>query len=336
MEKTLSIVIPAYNVEKFLNNTLDSFVEDSVLADIEVLVVDDGSKDKTAEIGNVYAQKYPNTFRVISKENGGHGSTINVGIREAVGKYFKVVDGDDWVDTKGFVQLVNSLKSCDSDFVFTNYYEYYEDVKETKEIRFDFMEANKEVPFAEVCNKKLLPMHALVIKTSILKENGIQLDEKCFYVDVEYVLFPVPYVHTITFFDCFVYMYRLALDTQSVSIAGFQKHVNDHLRVCCHLLEFAKAYKASENAVPAYVQYIEKRAAELICTQSTIYSSFSWDDGKIIADFKAFDAKAKALNADVYALSNQLSKKLFLLRKTNFKFYKLIQKLSANANANRA
>ena len=95
MEKTLSIVIPAYNVEKFLNNTLDSFVEDSVLADIEVLIVDDGSKDKTAEIGNVYAQKYPNTFRVISKENGGHGSTINVGIREAVGKYFKVVDGDD-------------------------------------------------------------------------------------------------------------------------------------------------------------------------------------------------------------------------------------------------
>lgn len=335
MEKTLSIVIPAYNVEKFLNNTLDSFVEDSVLADIEVLIVDDGSKDKTAEIGNVYAQKYPNTFRVISKENGGHGSTINVGIREAVGKYFKVVDGDDWVDTKGFVQLVNNLKSCDSDFVFTNYYEYYEDVKETKQIRFDFMEANKEASFAEVCNKKLLPMHALVIKTSILKENGIQLDEKCFYVDVEYVLFPVPYVHTITFFDCFVYMYRLALDTQSVSIAGFQKHVNDHLRVCYHLLEFAKAYKASENAVPAYVQYIEKRAAELICTQSTIYSSFPWSDQKIISDFKAFDAKAKALNADVYALSNQLSKKLFLLRKTNFKFYKLIQKLSANANANR-
>lgn len=336
MEKTLSIVIPAYNVEKFLQNTLDSFLDDSVLADIEVLVVDDGSKDKTAEIGTVYAQKYPNTFRVISKENGGHGSTINVGIREAVGKYFKVVDGDDWVDTKGFVQLVNSLKSCDSDFVFTNYYEYYEDVKETKEIRFDFMEANKEVPFAEVCNKKLLPMHALVIKTSILKENGIQLDEKCFYVDVEYVLFPIPYVHTITFFDCFVYMYRLALDTQSVSISGFQKHVNDHLRVCCHLLEFAKAYKASQNAVPAYVQYIEKRAAELIRTQSTIYSSFPWDDRKIIADFKAFDAKAKSLNADVYALSNQLSKKLLLLRKTNFKFYKLIQKLSANANANRA
>lgn len=336
MEKTLSIVIPAYNVEKFLNNTLESFIDDSVMADIEVLVVDDGSKDRTAEIGNVYAQKYPNTFRVISKENGGHGSTINVGIREAVGKYFKVVDGDDWVNTEGFVQLVNNLKSCDSDFVFTNYYEYYEDVKETKPVIFNFMETNKETPFAEVCNQKLLPMHALVIKTAILKEHQIQLDEKCFYVDVEYVLFPVPYVQTVTFFDCYVYMYRLALDTQSVSILGFQKHINDHLRVCYRVLEFANDYKVSENAVPAYVQYIEKRAADLICTQSTIYSSFPWDDKNVIADFKQFDAKAKALNADVYALSSQLSKKLFLLRKTNFKFYKLIQKLSANANANRA
>ncbi len=332
MEKILSVVIPAYNVEKFLNNTLNSFVDNTVLSDIEVLIVDDGSKDKTAEIGNAYAQKYPNTFRVISKENGGHGSTINIGIREAVGKYFKVVDGDDWVETSGFVQLVNSLKSCDSDFVFTNYYEYYEDIKETKPIVFDFMDPNKEMPFVKVCNKKLLPMHALVIKTSILKDNCIRLDEKCFYVDVEYVLFPVPYVQTVTFFDCYVYMYRLALDTQSVSILGFQKHINDHLRVCYRVLEFAKNYKASETAVPAYVQYIEKRAAQLICTQSTIYSSYPWDDKKIIADFKAFDAKAKALNAEAYALSGQLSKKLFLLRKTDFKLYKWIQKLSASAN----
>lgn len=336
MEKILSVVIPAYNVEKFLDNTLDSFVEESVLSDVEVLIVDDGSKDKTAEIGNAYAKKYPNTFRVISKENGGHGSTINVGIREAVGKYFKVVDGDDWVYTKGFVQLVNKLKFCNSDFVFTNYYEYYEDVKETKPILFDFMEADKEMPFAEVCNKKLLPMHSLVIKTSILKENHIQLDEKCFYVDVEYVLFPVPYVKTVTFFDCYVYMYRLALDTQSVSILGFQKHINDHLRVCYRVLEFAKHYKTSENSIPAYVKYIEKRAAELISTQSTIYSSFSWDDKKIISEFKQFDSKAKELNLDVYLLSNQISKKLFLLRKTNFRFYKFIQKLSAKANADRA
>lgn len=332
MDKVLSVVIPAYNVERFLQDTLHSFVDASVLDCVEVITVDDGSKDRTAEIAQQFAEKYPDTFRLISKENGGHGSTINVGIQEARGKYFKVVDGDDWVDTEGFVTLVNALKSCDSDFVFTNYYEYYEDVSETKPVTFDYLEPNRVYAFADVCEQKLLPMHALVIKTSVLQENQIRLDEKCFYVDVEYVLFPVPFVKTVTFFDCYVYMYRLALDTQSVSIQGFQKHINDHLRVCYHLLEFAREYKASANAVPAYVRYIEKRVAELICTQSTIYSSFPWNDKKIIEDFKAFDAKAKSMNSDVYALSAQFSKKLMLLRKTNFKFYKLIQYLSEKAS----
>lgn len=332
MNKILTVVIPAYNVEKYLDDTLFSFVEESILSDLEVLVVDDGSKDGTAEIGNRYAQKYPQTFRVISKENGGHGSTINVGIREAKGRYFKVVDGDDWVNTDGFVQLMQRLKSCNSDFVFTNYSKYYDDVQKEEKVAYGHLEPDKEYIFSEVCNQEVLQMHALTIKTSILQENRITLDEKCFYVDAEYVVFPVPYVHTVTFFDCYVYMYRLALDTQSVSILGFQKHINDHLRVCYRVLEFAKNYKASETAVPAYVQYIEKRAAQLICTQSTIYSSYPWDDKKIIADFKAFDAKAKALNAEAYALSGQLSKKLFLLRKTDFKLYKWIQKLSASAN----
>ena len=106
MEKILTVTVPSYNVEKFLENTLDSFVDERVLDDIEVLIVDDGSKDKTAEIGRKYEEKYPDTFRVISKENGGHGSTINRGIGEAKGKYFKVVDGDDWVDQDGFAELI--------------------------------------------------------------------------------------------------------------------------------------------------------------------------------------------------------------------------------------
>lgn len=123
MEKILTVTVPSYNVEKFLENTLDSFVDERVLDDIEVLIVDDGSKDKTAEIGRKYEEKYPDTFRVISKENGGHGSTINRGIGEAKGKYFKVVDGDDWVDQDGFAELIQRLKTCDADYVFTNYYE---------------------------------------------------------------------------------------------------------------------------------------------------------------------------------------------------------------------
>ena len=110
MEKVLTITIPSYNVEKYLNQTLDSFIQEEILADIEVLIVDDGSKDRTPLIGKEYEEKYPGTFRVISKENGGHGSTINRGILEARGRYFKVVDGDDWVNTGDFVKLVKPLR----------------------------------------------------------------------------------------------------------------------------------------------------------------------------------------------------------------------------------
>ena len=114
MKKILTVTVPSYNVEKFLENTLDSFVDERVLDDIEVLIVDDGSKDKTAEIGRKYEEKYPDTFRVISKENGGHGSTINRGIGEAKGKYFKVVDGDPkfnkiWTDPVNAKQFAAEL-----------------------------------------------------------------------------------------------------------------------------------------------------------------------------------------------------------------------------------
>ncbi|MGN0520158.1 MAG: glycosyltransferase family 2 protein [Candidatus Fimenecus sp.] len=332
MNKIISVVIPSYNVEKYLDTTLSSFIDEQILADIEVLVVDDGSKDRTAEIAKKYADQYPETFRLISKENGGHGSTINVGIQEACGKYFKVVDGDDWVNTAGFVSLVHSLKNCNSDFVYTNYSLYYDDVNKEEKVTFSFLKPGQEYSFAEVCEENLLQMHALVIKTSILKDNQIRLDEKCFYVDVEYVLFPVPYVKTVTFFDCYVYMYRLSLDTQSVSIKGFQKHKDDHIRVCMRLLDFAREYKGQANAVPQYVNYIETRVAEIVRTQSTIYSSFPWDDKAVIAEFKAFDTKVKAANPDVYVRAGQISKKLMLLRKTNFKFYKFIQFLSEKAN----
>lgn len=332
MEKILTVVIPAYNVEKYLSDTLTSFLDDSVLEDIEVLVVDDGSKDSTPQIAAEYVNRYPQTFRLVPKENGGHGSTINTGISEATGKFFKVVDGDDWVNTEGFAELVRALKSCNSDYVFTNFYEYYEDTKETKPIVYSDIQANTELDFSAVAKKTQLPMHALVIKTAILKENKIRMDEKCFYVDVEYILFPVPYVSTITYFDCFVYMYRLAQSTQSVSVSGYQKHIEDHLRVCYHVLEFAANYQKQNDADPTSVAYINFRAAQLICSQSTIYSSFPWNDKKRIAEFKAFDAKVRELNPEVYAQSAVLSKKLMLLRKTNFRFYKLIQYLSQKAN----
>ena len=96
MDKILTVSVAAYNVEKFIRNTLDSCIAEEIMTDLEVLVVDDGATDATAEIVREYEDKYPQTFRLIHKENGGYGTTVNRSMQEASGKYFRLLDGDDW------------------------------------------------------------------------------------------------------------------------------------------------------------------------------------------------------------------------------------------------
>lgn len=117
MSKVLTITIPAYNVEKYMDEVLPTFLAESIMDKIEILIVNDGSKDKTSEIGKRYEAQYPGVIKLVDKENGGHGSTINKGIELATGKYFKVVDGDDWVDTDAFITYVTMLEKLDTDAV---------------------------------------------------------------------------------------------------------------------------------------------------------------------------------------------------------------------------
>lgn len=116
-DKLLNISVAAYNVEATIEQCLDSFIQSKYLNSFEVLVVNDGSKDDTSRIVSQYVEKYPGTIRLIDKENGGHGSTINAAVKNALGKYFKVVDGDDWVDTEAFDRFLEFLEGTDVDLV---------------------------------------------------------------------------------------------------------------------------------------------------------------------------------------------------------------------------
>lgn len=332
MGKILTITVPSYNVEKFLNQTLDSFIDERIMDALEVLIVDDGSKDSTAKIGKEYEQRFPESFRLISKENGGHGSTINRGIEEARGKYFKVVDGDDWVDTDGLAELMKRLEICEADYVFTNYYEVNDGTGELKEVRFPQICKEKELPFEEIAKETKISMHALVIKTEILRENKIRLDEHCFYVDVEYILYPVPYIQTIIYYDIFVYMYRLAQVNQSVSMKGYQKHIQNHIDVILHTLDYINRYKDTSGAEKVKVCYMSKRIAEMTHNQVDIFTSFPLNDKNIQKQFQEFDVAVKQKSSLVYHWSGEYSGMLRLLRKTNFRFYKWIVTLSKLRN----
>ena len=336
MSKILTVAIPSYNVEKFLKTTLDSFLcEESVMEKIEVIVVDDGSKDGTAAIGKEYEAKYPHTFRTISKENGGHGSAVNCGIENASGKYYKIVDGDDWVNTEDFVKLVSLLEKCDSEYVFTNYYEYYDDVKRKNPVKYRRFKNGESYTFADFADDFHIPMHALIIRTDILKDNRIKLDEKCFYVDTEYIAFPVPYVKSITYFDLYVYMYRLNLSTQSVSVTGYQRHIDDHIRVTLRLIDFYNEYSSSPEKDEYKNAYIKKLATKTTLSQSRIFSSFPYRDMENRKRFAEFDAELKKRSPEIYEATSARSKKLALLRKYNFRHYSLIQFLSKLRNGSK-
>ena len=116
MQKVLSISVAAYNVEKFIEQCLDSFIDPAILDRVEVLVTDDGSKDRTPEIVSAYEKKYPGTFRLISQKNAGPGSTVNSGIKHATGKYFRMVDGDDWVNTAQMGAFLDILENGFKEF----------------------------------------------------------------------------------------------------------------------------------------------------------------------------------------------------------------------------
>ena len=277
-----------------------------IMDDLEVLIVNDGSKDRTPEIGAAYEKRYPQTFRLISKENGGHGSTINRGIEEAKGTYFKVVDGDDWVDRGGFTELLHRLKTSGADYVVTDYYKVNDGTKEKNLETFPYLKAHPKCRFEVVVGNTDILMHALVIRTAILKENGIRLDEHCFYVDNEYITFPVPFVETVEYYEIPVYMYRLAQATQSVSMQGFQKHLPDHVKVTMRLVQFAAKYsemsEENKETTPAQkkkAEHLNNRAAVMVGDQAGIFASFPGGNEEIRRQFLAFDAEVKKTSEEI-------------------------------------
>lgn len=320
MGKILTVVVPTYNIEKYIEKCLDSFVIPEVMEELEVLAVNDGSKDNSAGIARTYEERYPGTFRVIDKENGGHGSTINRGLSEASGKYFKVVDGDDWVEREPFLRLMECLKECSSDVVLSNYYWIHD---RTGKKKAEFPEPfpgviyGKEYRFSEISDKVFMKMHAVTLRTEMIKGKIPPIDEHCFYVDMEYVLFPVPLIRTVTCIDAFVYMYRVGLPGQSMSVKSMQKNAANYDRVLKRLFGFYEEQqekKISESALA----YLENTIARMAASRFKIFLSFPYSGG-IKKEMRRFDGELLEKYPKIYrAVRNRAVR---ILRKTGYRAY---------------
>lgn len=275
MDKILTITVPSYNVEAYMEKCLPTFLSKEALEDIEVLIINDGSKDQTAELGKKFEIAYPGTVRLINKENGGHGSTINSGIAEATGKYFKVIDGDDWVDSKAFVQFVEQLKGIEADVVINPYRRVYEDATPDEVSKFNGVEYNKKYSFGDAIALAGMEyrIHTVTFKTEVLRR--IQpISEHCFYVDMEYIVYPMPFLQTAIFLPEVVYQYRFGTSGQSMNVKNIQKNREMHKRVLLHCLAlwYSREWEGKVNA------FLKSRLSKMCEFQYEIYLSMKKEE----------------------------------------------------------
>ena len=236
--KVLSIAIPSYNSEAYMANCIESLLTGG--EDVEILIVNDGSKDGTARIADEYAAKFPNIVRAINQENGGHGEAVNAGLRNATGAYFKVVDSDDWVDTKAYKEILSLLKQMLTDHV------------QLEMLISNFVYDKQGASFKKVMNyRSVLPqnqiftwdqighfkkgqyilMHSVIYRTQMLRDCELELPKHTFYVDNIFVYQPLPAVKTIYYLDVDFYHYFIGRDDQSVNEKVMIKRIDQQLRV---------------------------------------------------------------------------------------------------------
>lgn len=327
MSKTLSIIVPSYNAEGYLCETIPTMLSISNLEKLEIVIVNDGSKDNTLTIANQLKERYPQTIIVIDKENGGHGSTINAGIKVATGKYFKVVDADDWVDSKNLSDLIEYLDTVDDDEVISPFIKVYMDTNSEETYSYNVRNSRKTYKYSEFLSEinELPKMHSITVKTSILRDNNIEIDENCFYVDLEYNTFPMPYIKTISYFDKAVYRYRLGSPTQSVSMPSYIKNVKMHETVIFSLIDFYHSYP---QATEIEKLLLNKLIGEVITIHSNIY--LAMDDVKLAkAKFLSFENKIK--NKSIHLFNSVQGNKIRILRMSKYILFDFLSKVYRNS-----
>lgn len=266
--KILTIVVPSYNTEKYMDECLPSFLDERILDDLEVLLINDGSKDRTEEVAKKYQEQYPNTIRLINKENGGHGSVINRGIKEARGRYFKVIDGDDWVITENLVKLVQELKLINVDLVLNPYQIYHIVRKKYHTVNLPEDCIGQVKSFDEVANKLgRMQLHMITYNTELIRQSGVRVRENCYYEDAEYGLFYIPYIQDVAILEDAVYVYRIGSSEQSVNVKNLIRNENMALLIRDDIINF---YQRLPNEITE-----EKRKYIIRYIKSVINSNYS-------------------------------------------------------------
>lgn len=312
MSAVLTVAVPCYNVENYLDRCLTSFSDERFNNRLEVLIINDGSTDATQNIAEKYVDEYPHIFSLINKENGGHGSAVNTGIAHATGKYFRIVDGDDWVHTENMIQLLDILEDSSADLVVDEKREVHMVTGDTE--FFPLPEAlpkGKMISFKKISHRdQLFPyimMHTLSVKTKLLKKCGIRLREHIFYVDMEYIVKVTCESRSIVFYDLEIYQYLIGNVNQSVSVQNYVKRYEHHNQVVDELLRYSNEKVVSEEIR----YYLDHRVCLLLNTHYNISLIYNTDRKEGLQQATAFRKKLKQVSPKYF----KMTQKRFMIAK---------------------
>ncbi|MBO5371562.1 MAG: glycosyltransferase family 2 protein [Lachnospiraceae bacterium] len=263
--KLLSIAIPCYNSQDYMENCIKSLLPGG--EDVEILVVNDGSKDRTAEIADAYEKKYPGIVRAIHQENGGHGEAVNAGIRNARGLFFKVVDSDDWVDLSAYQAILAKLKELVAggdtlDMMISNFVYEKEGAKHKKTMRYtSVLPQDRLFSWNDVKHFRkgqYILMHSVIYRTKLLRDCGLELPKHTFYVDNIFVYQPLPMVKSMYYMNVDFYRYFIGREDQSVNEKVMIGRIDQQIKVNKIMVDAYDLWKLSNRKLRKYMfNYLE-------------------------------------------------------------------------------
>ncbi len=258
--KLLTVAIPCYNSEAYMSHAIETILTGG--DEVEIIIVNDGSKDKTKEIADAYAEKYPTIIKAVHQENGGHGEAVNTGLKHATGLYYKVVDSDDWVNEAALKRILKVIryyikKQQTIDMYVANYvYERQLEGKQRVVNYANVLPQNKIFTWDSIGHfrqDQYILMHSAIYRTQLLRDCGLKLPKHTFYVDNIFVYTPLPYVKKMVYLNEDFYRYFIGRDDQSVNETVMLGRMDQQLRVTRQMIAQTNMHALENKKLRRYM-----------------------------------------------------------------------------------
>lgn len=304
MSEILTIVVPSYNISKYVDDILPFYANENLIGKLKVYLIDDGATDDTKFKVQKYIDQYPKIFEFFHKENGGHGSVINFAVGIIKTKYFMIIDGDDWVCTENLIRFVDYLTKVDDDLIVSNCtYEF----SNRSTVSFGIRE-NGDYNFR---------IHTVTYKTSIFAKNCIKVRENVFYEDSEYVLYPLEFVKKISYFNEVVARYRQDDPNQSVNPEVQLKRKAHYDLVLEDLLLYFERIKKIKTFDTRLFKFIKDTITRIMYGSFELNWSYSRNPKDAINDCRKINIRYKKCS-DIYENMKKKYKRFNQMKAFNF------------------